>query len=419
MYTFTMDREMESAVLYSRTKGVATLASKMAALIDTGELKREDLLIDHGSASLLPIFNASAIEISYDLPIGTIKDITACYGRLDEVLILAHTGVYSLDLEEPSTLHSLAITGVGGEFVPYYYRSSIISHEDYVYLSRYNTSITKFLRTGDTLAYISTFRNGVSAMALDTHGHLYCISSGSTHNHGNLYVLDADTMDIICTLNRPFPKLHDLIVTPDNRVHVATETGVFVCDTNADPVGMSYLEGMECYHITISQSGTIAVGITDRVAIVSSDCKSICFVLQNWPIGRCAIVNDDFLFYNSSNVVLPQTITKPPYSLFSLCTSAILSELEEQPVSLLPPKLSMLFAPWGRRMWVELVKNGAVCGRYPLQLKPSLTRQCVSAIVRRKRWLECKDCCDCIHKVCGDDTSVTCLSCDSRVFLMP
>ena len=220
---------------------------------------------------------------------------------------------------------------------------SLVCHGQVIYIAQYGGAVYRCTIEGDRSLSITTrfyhMRHYISSLDISMHVHLYLQYFNSRY----VDIIDSDTMTLLSTISlRHY--IQDIAISKDNHLHVATDNGVHIYTTDGIYSGQSYLDGERCVSITSTKNGYNIIGMMFRVAIISSDLTSICYVstadmsyynVRNAVDNSLAIVDK----FSDCFVLVPPEVYQPPFSLFSLCMSTILLHVDELPVTLLPPQL--------------------------------------------------------------------------------
>ena len=149
----------------------------------------------------------------------------------------------------------------------------------------------------------------------------------------------------------------------NGQLHVATSIGVHIYTTNSVDTCQSYLDGEVCTSIACTSNGSIVVGMMNKIAVVSSELRSIyylhistCTPSTRYYRVRYNTVNRSLAVLVSENeqywdcsycklLLLPPEAYQYPFSLTSLCISTIVQYADVLPINLLPTTLRKLVQP--------------------------------------------------------------------------
>ena len=238
--------------------------------------------------------------------------------------------------------------------------SKLHCHDQFIYISLENivTCIIckcMIIEDSNKLRIASSTRrlNGCHILALKlVAGHLLVWRSC-----GDLLIMDSDTMALLLRIGVEPIDCNDIAISKDNKLHVATNVGVYVyTTTDGTYANQSYLDGERCLDIACTSNGYNIVGMRARmpaivgtmgkVAVVSSDDLTPIYFLSmtNMSFDRVwyNAGNDSLAIVNTCELLTLEVYKPRPFSLFSLCMSTVILYVDELPVDCLPPRLYKL-----------------------------------------------------------------------------
>ena len=286
--------------------------------------------------------------LQHRIPNKRIIDISSSSTSPDVLYVLtSRDDIFSLRVST-LTLTKMVISGLRPTGLIW----SLVCHKEFVYIVRWDVDI-------GTAVYKCVVEQNGSLRAVGSfmwHRYMYMLThmlhadtrGGRLYftTVTNIYVIDSATMTQLPTLSvQRF--VTGMAVSCDDKLHVATRNGVHVYTTDGTPTGQSYLNGKRCKSISCTSDGYSIVGMEGKVVVVSSDLISILSVNVDDNMYRvmCDRVDNSLVIMDSigsSFAIVPQEVYRPPFSLFSLCMSTILRNVNELPISLLPQRIHKL-----------------------------------------------------------------------------
>ena len=211
------------------------------------------------------------------------------------------------------------------------------------------------LRVIGSCAWVHKGHSHVLSHMLDVRGGCLYLSTCI-----DVFIINSDTMTRLSTVSLQHRiagivvslrhRIGGIAVSHDDKLHVATDNGVHVYTTDGTPTGHSYLDGERCVSVTCTSDGYSIVGMEGKVVVVSSDPLCIYHMYTSSTDTcvyhvMCDRVDNSLVIMDSIGslfAIVPQEFYRPPFSLFLLCMSTILLNVNELPISLLPPGLHKL-----------------------------------------------------------------------------
>ena len=312
--------------------------------------------------SIVHEFGAEKIAHSipqYLIPNNKIQDISFSSTSPGILYVLVENEIFSLR-DSTLALTKMVISGLShGVSI-----LNLLCHDEFIYITcqlnvqDHRCTVYKCIIEDErTLKPIGSYNDHTYSQAMCTcvskTGILYCCG---VHVSSRILALNTDVMK----LRSSHYLLHwqNDIAVIEGELHVATRIGIHIYTANGVDTCRSYLDGEVCTSITHTSSGSIIVGMVDKMAVVSSDLRSINYLFISLPStgyfrvryntvdGSLAVLAmEDGHYWDESYyklLLLPPRVYQQPFSLISLCMSTIAQHADVLPIHLLPARLRNL-----------------------------------------------------------------------------
>ena len=299
-----------------------------------------------------PYFPVSIIDISFS---GISPDVIYILVDVDGYM---YSRVIFSFCFTTLTLTKVTIDGIDLKLVP----TSLLCHEEFVYIgmevgnTSTSTSIYKCIVNEEKSSLKVIMINWISGwgelLSSDKDGHLYCCFKG------DVVIIDGDTLTEIARFHyfqNAIPSVNGTLVNiTTNEGYTRYEVIVRECNVDDRRRRLSEycITKKACKEdsrfLARTINGNIIAGTSFKLALLSSNLKpllSISPTSDDFQIIKCSPLDDTLAIVDDDNglALLPSKVYLPPFSLTSLCVSAVLQHAEVLLVTCLPPGLQRLF----------------------------------------------------------------------------
>lgn len=308
------------------------------------------------SGLAVPLYNVASYSIS-SRTIGSWIKCAALSDILPDTVYLVnyYNWFYSFNI---ATLRLVRLSVVGVGRCQLYQRNfhHMFCHGDTLVLIS-KSLVYKFQLVATVMYLVAVETWGCVHDATFDEGTLCLVSSSGNH------VIDVVTMERIFTVHCSDRLDMFVVLEQERELHIATRSGVkiFTYDTSrihtlahittAVYTGVSYLDDDACGKMAFSRYHVVVQLSDSSLVILRNDLSVVCHVAV--PNIKWFTVNDSNLAVVSQGgrywhsyfrciTVFPFETFHPPFSLYSLCQSAIMKYRDTLPISLLPLPLYKL-----------------------------------------------------------------------------